>query len=135
MAVSMTALGVFFFLQDVDPELAENLGWLPLTSLCIFIVSYALGFGPLVWLMISELFSKDINSIASPVTGFINPCLTFTVSSTFNMLSNAIGIGQTFWIYAGFCFVGIFYVFFMVPETKGKSLAEIQIMLAKRKTK
>lgn len=132
MAFSLVALGLFFFLQDVNPEVAENLGWLPLTSLCMYIISFALGFGPIPWLMISELYSKDINAIASPLTGFVNPCLTFLVSSTFNMLSRAIGTGPTFWIYAGWCFVGIFYVFFMVPETKGKSLAEIQQMLANK---
>jgi MFS family permease len=135
MALSLTALGVFFFLQDVDPDLAATLGWLPLTSLSIFIISFALGFGPIPWLMVAELYSKDINSIASPVTGFINPCLTFLVSSTFTMLSDAIGVGQTFWIYSGFCFLGIFYVFFLVPETKGKSLPEIQVMLANKKKK
>ena len=79
--------------------------------------------------MVAELYSKDINYIASPITGFINPCLTFLVSSTYGMLSNLIGIGPTFWIYAGFSFIGIFYVLLLVPETKGKSLEEIQIML------
>lgn len=133
MTLSLTALGMFFFFHDMNTELAESLGWLPLTSLCLFIISFALGFGPIPWLMISELYSKDINSVASLVTGFVNPCLTFLVSSTFTVLSDSIGIGQTFWIYAGCSFVGIFYVYFMVPETKGKSLAEIQIMLAKKR--
>lgn len=132
MTLSLGALGSFFFVRDLDAELAETLGWLPLTSLSIFIIAFALGFGPIPWLMVSELYSKDINYIASPVTGFINPCLTFLVSSTFTMLTESIGVGQTFWIYAGCSFVGIFYVFFLVPETKGKSLAEIQSMLAKK---
>lgn len=132
MALSLSALGAFFFLRDFEPEVADTLGWLPLTSLSIFIISHAIGFGPIPWLMMSELYSKDINSIASPATGFVVPCLTFLVSSSFTMLSRGIGIGQTFWIYAGFSFLGIFYVLFMVPETKGKSLPEIQIMLANK---
>lgn len=132
MAVALSALGAFFFLQDAEPDVANTLGWLPLTSLSVFIISHAIGFGPIPWLMMSELYSKDINSIASPATGFIVPSLTFLVSSTFTMLSGAIGIGQTFWIYAGFSFLGIFYVLFMVPETKGKSLTEIQVMLANK---
>lgn len=70
--------------------------------------------------------------IEGPFTGFINPVLTFLVSSTFGMLSTSIGVGPTFWIYAGWSFLGIFYVFFLVPETKGKSLDEIQIMLANK---
>lgn len=83
--------------------------------------------------MVSELFSKDINAIAGPAMGFINPCLTFIVTITYSFSSEAIGIGPTFWIYAGTSFLGILYVFFLVPETKGKSLSEIQDMLANKK--
>lgn len=45
MTLSLTALGTFFFLQDENPELAERLVWLPLTSLCVYIISFSLGFG------------------------------------------------------------------------------------------
>lgn len=63
----------------------------------------------------------------------MNPCLTFIVASSFGSVSGAIGIGATFWIFAAFSIVGTVFVYFKVPETKGKSLAEIQRMLAGEK--
>lgn len=134
MTVSLTALGAFFFLRDVDPKLAQTLGWLPLTSLCVFIISFALGFGPIPFMMISEIYSKEIKAIASPITGAFNWSLVFVLTLTFEPISKAIGIGQVFWIFAGFSFVGVFFIFFMVPETKGKSMMSIQTVLGSRRT-
>lgn len=134
MTFSLTTLGAFFVLQENDLETAKTVGWLPLTSLCVFIVFFALGFGPIPFMMISELYSKDINAIASPLTGFLNWILVFVLTLSFEPVSNAIGIGQTFWVFAGFSFVGIFFVLFIVPETKGKSMATIQNMLTNQRT-
>lgn len=134
MTVSLTALGAFFVLQEANLELSETFGWLPLTSLCVFIVSFALGFGPIPFMMLSELYSKDINAIASPLTGAFNWILVFILTLLFEPVTNAIGIGQTFWIFAGFSFIGIFFVLFLVPETKGKSMDNIQSMLSNQRT-
>lgn len=129
MSVTLVTLGLFFYIQQNDPKLASQLGWLPVTSLGIYIVAFALGFGPIPWLLVSELYSKDVNAIMSSITGAMNPCLTFIVASSFGSISGAIGIGPTFWIFAAFSIVGTFFVYFKVPETKGKSLADIQKML------
>lgn len=129
MTLSLTSLGAFFVVQEVNEEAAKDIGWLPLTSLCIFIISFALGFGPIPFMMISELYSEDINAIASPLTGAFNWLLVFILTLTFEPISQAIGIGQTFWIFGGASFLGIFFVLFMVPETKGKSMTAIQNML------
>lgn len=71
MSVTLLALGLFFFIQENDPEMAKNIGWLPITSLTIYIIAFALGFGPIPWLLVAELYSKDVNVIMSPVTGNI----------------------------------------------------------------
>lgn len=133
MAISSTALGLFFVLRDVQPEIATSLRWLPLTSLCVFICGFAIGMGPIPFMMISELYSSDIKTIASPITGAFNWMIVFVLTLSFDYVKTSIGIGQTFWIFAGFSFVGIFFIFFLVPETKGKSLSEIQEMLAYRR--
>lgn len=133
MAISSTALGLFFILRDIQPEIATSLGWLPLTSLCIFICGFAVGMGPIPFFMISELYSKDIKTIASPFTGAFNWMIVFVLTLSFDSVATSIGIGQTFLIFAGFSFAGIFFVAFMVPETKGKSMSEIQGMLASRR--
>lgn len=133
MSVALLALGLFFFIRQRDLEMAENIGWLPITSLTIYTIAFALGFGPIPWLLVAELYSKDVNAIMSSVTGAMNPCLTFIVASSFSSISSVVGIGGAFWIFAAFSIVGTVFVYLKVPETKGKSLSEIQKMLAGEK--
>lgn len=133
MSVTLVTLGMFFYIQKKDPAYASMIGWLPVTSLGIYIIAFALGFGPIPWLLVSELYSKDVNSIMSSITGAMNPCLTFIVASSFGTVSAAIGIGETFWIFAAFSIVGTIFVYMKVPETKGRSLMDIQRMLGGEK--
>lgn len=84
--------------------------------------------------MLSEIYTKEYNAIASPITGAFNWILAFIITVTFGPISGAIGIGQTFWMFAGFSVLGIIFTFFLVPETKGKSISDIQKMLGGEKT-
>ncbi|KAH8388864.1 hypothetical protein KR215_002730 [Drosophila sulfurigaster] len=130
MALSTTAIGVYFFLKDQDESQVENLGWLPVTSLCVFIIMFSIGFGPVPWLMMGELFATDIKGFAGSIAGTTNWVLAFIITKTFKNLTDGLGTGGTFWLFAGLTVVGIVFVFFIVPETKGKSLNEIQQELA-----
>lgn len=133
MVLMLVALGVYFFLLDDDPASVANLGWLPLTSLCVFLIAFSIGYGPVAWLMLSEIYSKDYNAIAGPVSGAFNWLLAFAITSTFGYISDAIGIGPTFWIFAGLSLIGFFFTVIVVIETKAKSMAEIQKILAGEK--
>lgn len=129
MTLTLISLGVFFYIADNNLEIAETLGWLPLTSLCVYLIAFAIGYGPVPWLMLSEIYSTEYNAFASPITGAFNWTLAFIITVTFGSISNAIGIGQTFWIFAGLSVLGTIFTFLFVPETKGKSMADIQRML------
>ncbi|CAG4939522.1 unnamed protein product [Parnassius apollo] len=132
MCFCSTALGVYFFMQEVHgagSSIIEAISWLPLLSLSLFIVAFSLGFGPIPWMMAGELCLIDIKAFVSSTAGTFNWLLSFTVTSTFNFLNNAIGQGQVFWMFAGIMLLGFVFIFFIVPETKGKSVDEIQIML------
>ncbi|XP_017128404.1 facilitated trehalose transporter Tret1-2 homolog isoform X1 [Drosophila elegans] len=130
MAVATTAIGVYFYLQTQDPNSVDSLGWLPVASLCIFIVMFSMGYGPVPWLMMGELFATDIKGFAGSLAGTSNWLLAFVVTKTFEDLNASMGIGGTFWLFAGLTVLGVFFIFFAVPETKGKSLNEIQLELA-----
>lgn len=84
-------------------------------------------------MMMGELFSNDIKGVAGSAAGAFNWALAFLITSTFTAMNNAFGNGQTFWVFTFFCFMGVLFVFFFVPETKGKSLPDIQRMLAGEK--
>lgn len=132
MCLCSTALGVFFFLQEkhgVDSEILEPITWLPLLSLSLFIVAFSFGFGPIPWMMAGELCLIDIKAFVASTAGTLNWLLSFTVTSTFNSLNAAIGSGQVFWMFAGIMLLGFVFIFLIVPETKGKTVDEIQLML------
>lgn len=129
MTLMLTALGAFYYISDNHASQAESIGWLPLTSLSIYIIFFAIGYGPIPWLLLSEIYSKEYNAIASPCTAAINWGIAFIITLTFGSISEAIGTGQTFWGFAALSVIGTIFTFFYVPETKGKSMSEVQRML------
>lgn len=130
MTICAILLGVYFVMQTNDRTSVDNLGWLPIVALSVFIIMFSLGFGPIPWMMAGELFSPDIKGVAASIAGATNWILAFIVTKFFGNIQDAIGKGETFFLFAGMSVIGIIFVFFAVPETKGKSLSEIQIMLA-----
>lgn len=132
MALSTIAMGVYFYMKE-NGDSVESLGWLPVCSLCVFIIMFSIGFGPVPWLMMGELFASDIKGVAGSIAGTSNWVLAFIVTKTFVNLKEALGSGPTFWLFAGITVVGAIFVFVFVPETKGKSLNEIQQELEGKK--
>lgn len=126
----LVLLGIFFFMMDQDPSSVSSIGWLPILSLSVYIIAFALGFGPVPWVMLGEVYSSEMKPVASPLSGAFNWFLAFLITYFFQGLSDAIGKGETFWLFAVISVIGLCFVLLIVPETKGKSLAEIQVMLS-----
>lgn len=135
MAITTALLGLYFFLSEQSPGSMDNFGWLPIASICIFIVFFSIGFGPVPWLVMAELFSEDVKSVAGSISGTSNWLSAFIVTLLFPILKESIGPGPTFWIFTGVAVVSFFYSIFCVPETKGKTILEIQHILSGGKVK
>lgn len=133
MALCTIALGIYFFLKDQDVANVQNLGWLPILALCVFIIMFSFGFGPVPWLMMGELFAQDIKGFAAALAGTTNWLLAFLITKTFNNLRMSLGSGFTFWLFSGLTLLGAVFVFMFLPETKGKSLQEIQDIMSGRR--
>lgn len=132
MCICTVILGVFFFLQDVhgaNSAIIESISWLPLLSLSLFIIAFSIGFGPIPWMMAGELCLIDIKGFVASTSGTLNSTLSFIITTTFNSLNTAIGAGQVFWLFGGVTLLGFVFIFLVLPETKGKSFEEIQILL------
>ncbi|KAG5898130.1 hypothetical protein JTB14_006342 [Gonioctena quinquepunctata] len=122
-------LGSFFTLKDrnvLDKEQIDNIGFLPVLCLIVFISVFSLGFGSIPWLISAELMPPEIKSVAVSSAATSNWFLAFIVTKFNADLKTSIGGDSTFYIFAAISFVGIGFVAFVVPETKGKSLAEVQ---------
>uniref|UniRef100_T1JHY0 Major facilitator superfamily (MFS) profile domain-containing protein n=1 Tax=Strigamia maritima TaxID=126957 RepID=T1JHY0_STRMM len=120
MCVSMFLLGTFFYLDKYDRETADQLTWLPILCTILFFRTY------IPWLSMSELFPAKAVSYASSLATASNWMFAFIITKTFEDLKGALSFYGVFWLYGSVCFVAIIFVWFFVPETKGKSSEEIQ---------
>jgi sugar porter (SP) family MFS transporter len=91
---------------------------------------YAMSLAPVTWVIISEIFPNRIRGTAISVATSALWIACFILTYTFPWLEGKIGTGNTFWIYAAICLAGLVFVFLKLPETKDKSLEQIERELA-----
>jgi fructose-specific phosphotransferase system IIC component len=92
-----------------------------------------MGFGPIPWIMLGELFPSNVKGVASAVTAASSWILAFTVTKAFQNMLDLLGSPITFWLFAVMCIAGTVFTAVIVPETKGKDLEEIQLELSGKK--
>ncbi len=102
-------------------------GILALMGLFGFIIFFAIGPGVVVWLAISELFPTRMRGKGIALCLFFNSLAATLLATFFLPLSAALGMSQTYWLFAFFTLGYFLIAFFLLPETKTKSLEEIQI--------
>jgi len=125
-AISITALGAYFYIQQTDEETAKSIGWLPLASLMIYIGSFAFGSGPIPWVMTGEIVPRKVKSLGVSLATLTNWGWAFIISKTYVNLKDAITPAGAFWLYGGMCALGVLFSIFLLPETKDKTNEEIQ---------
>jgi len=124
MCVALTALGTHFHLQKYDMH--QSLGLLPLISLMVFMIGFSIGYCSIPFLLMGELIPGKQRSFLSSIAGSLNLGIMFVVIKSYHDLKNSVGEDGTFWLYSFVCLCSCFFVYFLVPETKGKSLIEIE---------
>ncbi|KAL4702957.1 hypothetical protein ACJJTC_008735 [Scirpophaga incertulas] len=132
MTITLVVMGSFFYVQNDLKMDVSSLGWLPLTSLMVYLLGFSLAFGPIPWLMMGEILPAKIRGAAASICTAFNWLCTFTVTKTFLNIIDGIGPAGTFWLFGSICFVGLFFVVICVPETRGKSLEQIENKLTGR---
>lgn len=126
MIITLSVLGAYFYIKEATDIDVSNYGWLPLACLVIYVLGFSLGFGPVPWLMLGEILPSRIRgTAASMATGFNWMCV-FMVTKTFHSIIATINMYGTWWLFAVVCTLGLIFVIFFVPETRGKSLEEIE---------
>ncbi|XP_058977935.1 facilitated trehalose transporter Tret1 isoform X2 [Musca domestica] len=131
MTVGLAALGGFFYMKLVVGDTSSVL-WLPVPALVVYNIVYCVGFGPLPWAVLGEMFPANVKSIASSIVASTCWICGFLVTYFYPAL-DAMGSYYAFWLFGIFCIVAFFFVLFIVMETKGLSLQEIQDRLNGRK--
>jgi len=108
-------------------------GWPVLLLVITAIAIYAMSLAPITWVVLSEIFPNKIRGVAMSIATFSLWIASFVLTFTFPILNDALGASGTFWVYSIICIAGFFFIKSKLPETKGKSLEEIEMEFTKDK--
>lgn len=122
MAISLGVLGYVFRLTNASKGIAET----AVITLMVYVASFAISLGPIFWLLISEIYPLKIRGGAEGVAAGANWTANFCVSLTFLTLVQEMGAGHTFWLYGVLAVAAWIFSYRIVPETKGRTLEEIE---------
>ena len=121
MVISLAVLGTAFLFPHL-----RVLRWLSAGSLMLYVGSFAVGLGPVFWLLISEIYPVKIRGLAMSIATVANWGANLLVALTFLTLIHFLGRPGTFWLYGMVGIGGWIFAFILVPETKGRSLEDIE---------
>jgi sugar porter (SP) family MFS transporter len=122
MTLGLFVLGLAFSLS----QLSGSLGWIAVASLMVYVGSFAVGLGPVFWLILSEIYPLRVRGRAMSVGTVANWGANLLVALSFLTLTRVLGKPATFWLYATISVGAWLFAFYLVPETKGRSLEDIE---------
>jgi sugar porter (SP) family MFS transporter len=123
LVITLISLGFCFHFQN---ELGSIFSLLTISTMFLFIGSFALSFGPLSWLIISEVFPLKFRGLGMSIGAFILWSATALVNYSFLKIVDALTLAGTFWAFAIMGIISVIWGYYLIPETKGKSLEYIE---------
>jgi len=127
MGISLAVLGLAMYAHDESGLISIELPtWLPLACVTLYMAFDPLGLSSIPFVYMAEFYSGELRSLLSGVTIGLSNLELFIVVKTFPMLSAKYGDAATFWFYSGFCLIAVIFTLLFIPETKGKSLEDIE---------
>jgi len=122
MVITLAILGFAFR----DSAQNGSLAWIAVVCIMLYVASFAISLGPIFWLLISEIYALRVRSSAEGLSATFNWGSNLVVSVTFLTLLERIGTSRTFWLYAALAVGAWIFSYYLVPETKGRTLEEIE---------
>ncbi|XP_060749780.1 solute carrier family 2, facilitated glucose transporter member 12 [Tachysurus vachellii] len=113
-----------------ESEVSSSLKWISLVSLLIYVAAFSFSLGPMVYVVLSEIFPTGIRGKAVSVVSAFNWVMNLFISMTFLTLTEKVGLPSVIFSYTAMSFVLLIFVIVFVPETKGRSLEQISKELA-----
>jgi sugar porter (SP) family MFS transporter len=130
MIVSLVLIGAAFLF----PGLSGVISWVTLVGLMLYVASFAVSFGPLLWVMLPEIFPIRARGAGTGLSSLSNWGANFLVAQAFLPLVALTGRTAVFWGLAVVCVLAAIFIYFVVPETRGRSLEEIESDLREQAT-
>lgn len=131
MTVTLLLVAFAFSVSPVDQAgklfMSENMGVLALVAANLYVIFFNLSWGPVMWIMLGEMFPNQIRGSSLAIAGFAQWLANFLITLSFPiMLGSVLGLAGTYGIYAFFSAISVVFVTLYVKETKGKELEEME---------
>lgn len=136
MILGLIGLAVYFYLKDhvLGEEGSLDFGWLPLTSLLIFTVGYNVGMGPIPFVVSAELLPSQSRGLATAIVIEFYYILSISTTILFGYITESLGWTSSYSLFAVICLIGLLFISIIVPETKGKSNEQIELLFKRKST-
>jgi MFS transporter, SP family, sugar:H+ symporter len=129
MAVVLGVLAWLFGSSPLDPQgklaMTGSAGLAALIAANVYIFCFGVSWGPVMWVMLGEMFPNQFRGAALSVSGFVQWTSNFAITMTFPILLGSFGLGGAYSLYAAFAAISIWFVVKLVRETKGKTLEDM----------
>ena len=124
MTISHLVLGLSFYFKIEKDD--QNISWLSIVGVLLFQAGFSLGWGPIPWTILGEIFPSSARGIASGISSTTNWVFSFIVVVSFLPMKATLHPYGTFWFFGAICLISSICVSIALPETKGKTLNEIE---------
>ncbi len=128
MTITLGILSVVFGGATVvngQPTLTGTAGIIALVTANLYVFSFGFSWGPIVWVLLGEMFNNKIRAAALSVAAGVQWIANFIISTTFPPLLDTVGLGPAYGLYGTSAAISIFFIWFFVKETKGKTLEQM----------
>ncbi|KAF2357929.1 Sugar/inositol transporter [Trinorchestia longiramus] len=133
MGVGHGLVGLFFYLLEIEEVWTQqHLEWLPLLAVVIFQLAFSIGYGPVPWIMMGEMFPDNVRETASSLATVTNWTASFFVIFSFEPLQASLPTYWFYWLFTCLCILATIFSAMVVVETKGKTIEEIGTIFAKK---
>ncbi|XP_061370027.1 inositol transporter 1-like isoform X3 [Gastrolobium bilobum] len=129
--VALAILSAGSHLQASEPT-NRTYGWIAIIGLALYILFFAPGMGPVPWTMNSEIYPEEFRAVCGGMSATVNWSCRLIMSMGFLSISDAVGLDGSFVILCVLAVVGFFFVLFFVPETKGLTFEEVELIWKRR---
>ncbi|KAJ8674910.1 hypothetical protein QAD02_010696 [Eretmocerus hayati] len=130
LTLALVFLGSYFYLFKLGYE-GLHLQWLVIFALTLYSLTFSIGFYPVPSTILGEIYPQHLKSIGGCLSGVVASTTLSITSKAYQNMVSVVGEAFVFWLHALLCTLAIPFAIFILPETKGKTFREIQMILAK----
>lgn len=125
VGVATLGLAVYFCLDERTDIDLSPVDWIPITCLVLYVSLFSLALGVLPFIVMGEIFLPNVKGLAASVALMVHAIGGTIVTKIFQIMTDDIGADSPFWLFSAYCFTSALFIVWYLPETKGKTFAEI----------